>query len=1133
MTVPNQQSQEALVRQACRDAGIRPSDVRYVEAHGTGTLVGDPIEARALGTVLSEGRPPGSHCLLGSVKTNIGHLEPASGAAGLIKAALVLKRCQVPANLHFHEPNPEIDFEGLRLRVPRELEPLPAGERPAFAGVNSFGFGGTNAHVLLEEPPRSDVAAPNGQAHGEPCAAAPRLLPLSARSPGALQALAQAYVEFLEGPQSAGVSLDDLCFTASLRRSHHDHRLAVVTHAKSDLQEQLKSWIKGDRPARSSCDRVASGPRPGLAMVFSGQGPQWWAMGRELLRDEPEFRRTVERCDQVLKQLADWSLVDELTADQDRSRIKETAIAQPALFAIQVALAAVWRSWGITPDVVIGHSVGEVAAAHIAGILCLEDAVRVVFHRSRCMDLAPTRGRMLAASLSVQQAEEAIASCRDRISIAAINSPNSITLSGDAEALAAVEHDLQQRKIFCKALQVDYAFHSPLLEPVKDELLRALGAIKPQPARAPFISTVTGQRVEGPELDSQYWWQNFRMPVQFAQAMERLLETPCGGVLEISPHPVLAASIAECFQLGGQKVRVVASLKRQEAERAMMLQSLGALYTLGASLDWQGVAPAGRFVRLPAYPWQHTRYWQECEESHRMRVEKAVHPLLGSALREPCPSWEKALDPRQMQFLEDHRFQGHVLYPMTAYLEMAVAAGNQVFQSPPQALEEVKLSRGCFLPDGHTKVLQTVVNSVDSTFRIYSRAQGSDAAWSLHSSGILRRRQGEPKSRRLNRETIQRRCLQEVPRDEYYRRLREFGLEYGPAFQGIQGLWRGAGESLAQIDLPADELGNRFHFHPALLDACVQAFFGAIPEAAGGKFKVVDRVIYLPVEIADVQVHGRPGVGPLWSHARLTRRNQQELVGDIEVFDETGLLFWEAHGLRCKAVDGPGDDPGMLDDLLYEYRWEFQPDDTAQSASRNCDFYPCLPVAMAAVQAKADRRCDQENLASRNQRFERDTDKLCAAYVWSAFEQLGAELQPGQRFTRAELIGRLSIAAQHHHRLLDRFLGWMEEDGILARLPGKNEQEAANPTSALVWQVLSTPETVDPLRAWPKLVADHPSFFAELQLIGRCGEQLANVLCAEVDPLQLIFPDGSLSTAEHLYRDAPRCGSATWWPVRL
>ncbi|MGH2620902.1 MAG: type I polyketide synthase, partial [Anaerolineales bacterium] len=648
ITVPGRASQEAMLRDAYRRAGFSPGDVQYIEAHGTGTPVGDPIEAQALGTVLSTGRPAGSYCVMGSVKTNIGHLEAGAGMAGLIKVALMLKHREIPPILHLRELNPNIPFDELQLRLPRTLEPWPTnGHVPARAGVNSFGFGGANAHVVVEEAPRGARSEERGARSEERRGRSEErggriedsglrssildpqsayLLPLSARSPEALRAFAQAYRDFLS-TKAPEAPVADLCYTASLRRNHHDYRLALVGHSREELIEHLGAYLAGETRPGMSSGHQAPGHHPRLVFVFSGMGPQWWAMGRQLLEREPVFREAFERCDDLFRQHAGGSLLEELRADESRSRMGEAEIAQPANFALQVALAALWGSWGVRPDAIIGHSAGEVAAAYVAGSLSLEEAVRVIFHRSRLQQRATGKGKMAAVSLSLEEAERALEAYNGRLSVAAINSHRAITLSGDAQALTELIHSLEQRQVFCRLLQVAVPYHSSHMDPLEDELRQSLEGLEVRPALIPIVSTVSGEMATGQDFDADYWWRNVRKPVYFADAMDRLIRDGHDLFLELSPHPVLAGTISECLAMNGQKGTVLPSLRRQEAEREQMLGSLGALHTLGYPLAWERLySEGGRFVRLPSYPWQRERYWQESETAQQSRLGRQVHP---------------------------------------------------------------------------------------------------------------------------------------------------------------------------------------------------------------------------------------------------------------------------------------------------------------------------------------------------------------------------------------------------------------------------------------------------------------------------------------------------------------------------
>lgn len=638
ITVPNGKAQEALLKKVCYQAGVSPQQIQYMEAHGTGTAVGDPIEANALGSVLGVNRPPGNNCVVGSVKTNIGHLESAAGIAGLIKVALSLKHRQIPPNLHFHTPNAKIPFEELRLRVPQTLEPWPCnGNSLLLAGVNSFGFGGTNAHVLVEAAPQNATGEINPKSKIQNQQKS-FLFPLSAKSTEALNALALLTHDFLTDEDfNPSVSISDICYSASLRRGHHKYRLAIVADSKQDIAEKLAAFLAGETRVGMSCNYVMPPDKKSkLAFIFSGMGGQWWAMGRQMLEKEPVFRLVIEQCDRLLREYTDWSLWEELTRSEETSRIDQTQIAQCSMFSLQVALAALWRSWGITPQAIVGHSVGEVAAACIAGVLSLEDAILVVFHRSRLQAIAAGTGKMLVVQLSFEEAEQALMGYETCISVAAVNSPSAVTLAGNSTALEEIARSLEGKQIFCRFLQVEVPYHSPSMEPLKAELVQSLLEIKPQTAKIPLFSTVTGQQVEGSELDSTYWGNNMREPVLFATAIAQLIQADYNHYLEISPHPVLANSIAECLAKAGSQGMIIPSLRRKKPDYLMMLGSLGKLYTLGYPVDWYELYPQrGNFVRLPSYPWQRQRYWYESVESQRTRLgSNSIFPCLPQSERQ-------------------------------------------------------------------------------------------------------------------------------------------------------------------------------------------------------------------------------------------------------------------------------------------------------------------------------------------------------------------------------------------------------------------------------------------------------------------------------------------------------------------
>jgi acyl transferase domain-containing protein/aryl carrier-like protein len=941
MTVPSQDAQEALLREACRDADVMPAWIQYVEAHGTGTLVGDPIEARALGRVLSDGRSGDDRCWIGSVKTNIGHLEAGAGIAGLIKAALALYHRRIPANLHFDRPNPEIDWDALRLRVPTRCEPWPVGDHPALAGVNAFGFGGTNAHALLQEAASvipSDILWPSGRRDGYEAVAPTSchalgdgagavkkpearacLVPLSARSPAAIRALARSWDKYLARSPDDD-SLEEIAFNAARRRTHHDQRLGIVAHSKEDLAERLRECALGKAPAGVVEGRASADRRLRLAFICSGQGPQWWAMGRQLLRGEPAFRAVVDRCDAIARQLGNWSLMHELTAHESHSRMDITAISQPCIFALQVALAEVWASWGVRPEAVVGHSVGEVAAAYLAGVFSLDDAIRIIFHRGRCMELAPERGAMLAAGVSLEEAQQLIDAYGDRVALAAVNSPSSVTLSGEGGALEELAGLMEANGTFCRFLKVRYAFHSAQMDPIRDELLAALQGIRPRPASLPFFSTVTGRPIEGPALGPEYWWDNVRRTVRFADGVERLIELGCDTTIELSPHPVLTAAVAECYRGHGETAIVLPSLRRHEDERATMLQSLSALYARGQPIDWDGLlAGPRRFISLPLYPWQHERFWHEVDESRLSRLTAPAHPLLGVTSGGPQPAWEGRLDLRLTRHLADHRVQHAAIMPAAAYLELAFAAAREAFGAIGCELRDVKFANPCFLAPEEPIRLQTAFDPDARTVHIYTCPMRCDREWTVHLTAALHPRTVEADEPTFSPGAIRDRCCRTFSHEECYEYLSKIGLDYGPMFRGIERAWQGDNESLGLVSLPEalEEDSAEYVFLPAFLDSCLQV---AVPADSG--FGERTDGLYLPHEIASVRVFRRPGCR-VWAHARLREKTQHHSISDVDIYDEDGRPVAWVRGLRAQRVAGGREE--SLDDLFYAYRWRLQP----------------------------------------------------------------------------------------------------------------------------------------------------------------------------------------------------------------
>ncbi len=1116
ISLPNQASQEDLVRETCRRAGVPPGRIQYVEAHGTGTAVGDPIEANAIGNVLAEGRAPADACVLGSVKSVIGHLEAAAGIAGLIKTVLAVRHRCIPPNLHFARPNPLIAFDDLRLRVPVAPEPWPREEAPLLAGVNSFGFGGTNAHVILRDVPRTQAQAGEsaGASRERPAQARdddgaesrPHLIPLSARTPEALHDLAEAWRAALDpGDSLAETPLADLGHTVRTRRSRLEHGLSVIASDHDELRERLDAFLAGETRPGMFVGRRGS-ETPPVVFAFCGQGAQWLGMGRELLEHEPVFRDTIRACDVFFAEHADWSLWSELTADESASRLNHTAVAQPAIFGIQVALAALWKSWGITPAAVIGHSAGEIAAAQVAGLLTLQEAARIVFHRGRTMDRPSSKGAMMAVGLPHAEALAAIAGFEESVSVAASNSPRSATLSGRPEALETIARQLAERDVFTRMLRVDYAFHSPLLDPVREDLIASLGPIQTLPGVVPMFSAVTGERLRPEELTAEYWWRGLRERVHFAEATERALDDGLHTFLELGPHPALSGYIAECLHHRGVKGTALPSLRRKEMERVVLLGSLGALHTLGHDVDWRCLWPEeGRTVRLPGHPWRRQAYWHESPELHASRLSAEDHPFLDRDLRTADPTWQSPLDLRVLTYLVDHRVDRHAIFPAAGFVEAAVAAGRRAWGRECVTLEDVRIPRALILSEaGGDASLQLRIDTDEGTFLVQSGTPGGDGEWTTHCAGTVN---ADPVAASASVEdlaSLRARLSRTVDVESCYARFTGMGLHYGPAFRGMREIRRGDNEALGDVALPDPLRPDGYIFHPALLDACFQVLLAAAPEAA----PTASPTLFLPVYIRRFTVHRAVGTR-VHAHARIAHFGARILEGDLDILDDEGNLAARIEGFRCQALDrnraADSQDPLQW---IFEVQWENKPHARVIEAPHVARSIPEVAEIAKAAVAEGTALAARLGLITYAPEAYADLERSALAWIARFVVHAGVDPHPGTQFAEHDLVERLG-ARPHLRKLLHCFLQHLEQAGCV------------NPVGEDAWEVCRELRGDNAEILWREAWSRHPAFHTELNLIGRCGSHLDALFRGDEDPMEVLFPDGPTSTVAALYQSAP------------
>ncbi|MDQ3335672.1 MAG: SDR family NAD(P)-dependent oxidoreductase [Myxococcota bacterium] len=928
MTLPSGDAQQAMLETAYRDAGIDPREVSYVEAHGTGTPAGDPIEAGAIGRVVGVGRE--DTCFIGSIKTNIGHLESASGVAGLIKLALTLQRRTVFPNLHFRAPNPDIPFEELHLRVPTEAQPITK-PGPIYGGVNSFGFGGSNAHVVLESPPEVDVR-PSTQL-------ACHALFVSARTPAALRGYASELASRLDstlciehGDSSSEVVVDaievaDVANAQSHRRSRFELRAAVVGHTRAELVAALRALDEQPLHGRYPEGRAA---QP-IAFVFTGQGPQWWRMGRELFAASPIFRATVERIDAALHALG-WlasdgsSLIAELHRDEASSRIGETRIAQPCIYALQVGLVEMLRAHGVTPSAVVGHSIGELAAAVCVGVISASEGARIVYWRSRCQAQAEGAGCMAAVGVSEAEAREFCVA--GKIEIAAINGPRIVTVAGTHAAVDALIADLDRRDIFCKKLAVSVPFHCWLMDPIERDFRAGLSRVETRAAVLPFYSTVTGARTE--QLDVDYWWQNIREPVRFHAGIEALAKDGFTTFVEIGPHPVLARGAHETLQGTGIKGTIIETLRHHADEPAQFARLLGKLFVVGAAVHATPDEHCS-FIELPQHPLEPTRHWLETEADRKERIgADRVHPHVANVERgvKSTATFDctLAVDPKDEPYLMDHQVQGVVVFPGAGQIETILSAGRQVF-GDDIFLEEVEFLRPLVVEAESEAAYRLDVYSDEGHFTLGALADREANAWLEYSRGRINR------SDRFASATCdvadwQARCSREFDASEFYKGAAASGLELGPAFQVIRHVWVSAARETLSLVEPTEALAHeiaRFYVHPAILD-------GVLQTAAIGMLAGTDKhALFLPQRVARARLHAPYRGQPLWCHSRITHDRAKDVTLDVWAVLADGTPIVSLEGLVVRRVRGTSKADRRA---FYEPRWQPAPLETGELATR-------------------------------------------------------------------------------------------------------------------------------------------------------------------------------------------------------
>ena len=1056
IALPSGGAQEALLRQVYSGANVDPASVDYLEAHGTGTAVGDPQETGAIGRAL--GQAPGRMrpLLVGSVKSNIGHLESGAGMAGLIKGVPVLQRHMTPGNLHIRKLNPEIAFKELNLRVARSNRRLKSNGKALVVGVNSFGFGGTNGHVILEE-----------YKSGPKSGTKPRLpkdvppLFLSARDPAALGAMAERIAATLV--RASRRKSHDVAWNLLHRRDQLQHRVVLRGNDVGELSARLKSYAAGDKSAGMVEGQVVPG-RAKVALLFSGNGAQWSGMGAQLWRENRRFARAVREVDSHFAKLAGWSIAD-LFAQGGEVDYTATEVAQPALFALQVGLIDLLRERGVPFEAVAGHSVGEIAAAYAAGCLSLPQAVRVIYERSRAQGRTRGLGRMAAVGLAREALAGVIANLGLPVEIAAINSPQSATVSGSLEDLERLKVALEPTGCFYRILDLEYAFHSRTMDTTRKELLQALSGLRAKPGDIRFVSTVSGGAHDGSKLGANYWWRNIRKPVRFRDAMEHLIEDEFNVFLEVGPHPILQVYVHEILRANTRNGRFLVSLIRGKDESAHVAQMADRLFTVGVAIAYeQEFASAADHVRLPNYPWQREPFWYPTTSDAQGDVSvRQEHPLLGSRAANNASHWDNHLDPVLQPFLADHVVEGSVVFPAAGFVEMALAASSLVNGGDSHEIFDLEIRRPLLLDGDVSKSVRFALNAEDGAFQIESRQRLSDDPWAECVVGRLGGPcQSTPPPPPLDELAS---TTEIVGREEHYARAAQLGLDYSACFQTVAGVRLQASEALVELRLP-EEIAPQIEaycLHPALLDGCFQGLFDLLKE----HIDLSGNAAYLPSRFGRIRYYSSANVAR-HCHVRLDKAALRSVVATFTLFDEDGAIVAELSDCRFRRFErrrtsGPAQPS-------YAFRAEAKPLATDGRPS---------PMPRPAALAAHVERLDQDHHGPVAGDFANVSplfDALASSLAYRTISSFGLD-----RFSFQDL-ARAAGTPEPYWPLLSHLLEILIEDGIVeADGDGQFRLEEASD--------LPSPEDI-----WRLVLADFPVCLPEMALAAQAQSALPQAL---------------------------------------
>jgi len=1078
LTAPNGPAQEAVIKAALIDAGIQANDLSYLEAHGTGTSLGDPQEMQAIGNVFSTHRS--TPLIVGSVKTNIGHLEAAAGVTGVIKTVLMLIYKRIPPHLHFNTPSLHIPWSNLPVRIPTKAEDWEPINEHRFASVSSFGFSGTNAHIVLGEFEHS-VANEISDSSS--------VVTISAASPNSLRALAQRHAEALSGSHTS--SLNDLCRTANAGRAQLSYRATVSGETSADLHAgfaavvEVKSAITG--PIRTT---------PKIAFLFTGQGAQFIGMGRELYERAPVFRNSMDRAASQLKNQLDVPLLDVIFGKTaDTLLLDQTRYTQPALFAIETAIFRLWESWGVSPDLVIGHSIGEYAAACAAGIMSFEDGLNLVTERGRLMNSLPAGGGMISINASEDTVTQYLQPGAD---IAAINASSQVVISGADAILARISKNLDRDGLKYRQLPVSHAFHSSLVDPVLDAFEKRAGQVSYTPPKMRLISNITGATADSASICTPtYWRQHMRETVRFADGVTSMAQQDVDIFVEIGPQPVLTALAKESYEDGNLNHSAIflPSIRRGQSEWKQMQSTIGSLWQQGLEVDWQAVEKVrgGKVTDIPTYPFEKERHWIAPRPHVAVSIEERGS-LFGRSLPVALDDqiWEGTASQQSPGWLNDHIVGNDVIIPGAALISMMAASEMaQPDYTGSIALEDIIIESPVVVSStGGLTRLQTVRRAHDGFISVSSQVDAASKTWVRHASaskGMIERAPDpiKPESRQVTSGS-------QIDPDDFYGGLSDRGISLGPTFRLLDRISTSNDGAWARLTLPDNiPLEPSLPLHPLLLDGCLQVV------AAARAVRASDKGAFLPFAIGRFSIHSIPS-RQLWSHVVVRAEQADMLTVDITAYNADGTAAIELSGVSLRRLDPINSLTAAgkpLRDALFGLEWIAQPP------------LPSPKELATEAETHADELAAAAGLDSYDT-FVEHLEDACIKLVRNTFTELGWHPLAGEQAIENDLAQQINIAPRHR-RLFHRLMEILSEAGDLAPI-------------ANGWRVLREihPTNILELEASLRNSAP-PAALPELDIVLRAHAGFARALRGECDPLELLFPEGSTEANEALYRDVP------------